>query len=223
MNKYSYRWLLPLLLCLLAACGDDDYHYPSVKLEFLTAMSGADGYLQSVVTDEGKTYQVVEDATHTQLDANASVRIISNYEPAVGADGTTGVKLYALSGVPSYAPKPADQFKDGVVTDPADIMSIWMGYNFLNMTLEVRENGAHAFNFIEDKVTVDAATGCSDVYLTLYHDAKEDMQSYSRRAYASIPLYQYAVEGVQKVTIHFSLHTYSGDIKTYDFEYNPQL
>lgn len=223
MNKYSYRWLLPLLLCLLAACGDDDYHYPSVKLEFLTAVSGADGYLQSVVTDEGKTYRVVEDATHTQLEANASVRIISNYEPAVGADGTTGVKLYALSGVPSYAPKPADQFKDGVVTDPADIMSIWMGYNFLNMTLEVRENGAHAFNFIEDKVTVDAATGCSDVYLTLYHDAKEDVQSYSRRAYASIPLYQYAVEGVQKVNIHFSLHTYSGDIKTYDFEYNPQL
>lgn len=54
MKKYCDWWLLPLLACLLAGCGDDDYHYPSVKLEFLTAFSGADGYLRSVVTDEGK-------------------------------------------------------------------------------------------------------------------------------------------------------------------------
>ncbi len=52
MKKYCDWWLLPLLACLLAGCGDDDYHYPSVKLEFLTAFSGADGYLRSVVTDE---------------------------------------------------------------------------------------------------------------------------------------------------------------------------
>ena len=61
MKKYCDWWLLPLLACLLAGCGDDDYHYPSVKLEFLTAFSGADGYLQSVVTDEGETLPVVED------------------------------------------------------------------------------------------------------------------------------------------------------------------
>lgn len=46
MKKYCDWWLLPLLACLLTGCGDDDYHYPSVKLEFLTAFSGADGYLQ---------------------------------------------------------------------------------------------------------------------------------------------------------------------------------
>lgn len=36
MKKYCDWWLLPLLACLLTGCGDDDYHYPSVKLEFLT-------------------------------------------------------------------------------------------------------------------------------------------------------------------------------------------
>ena len=65
MKKYCDWWLLPLLACLLAGCGDDDYHYPSVKLEFLTAFSGADGYLRSVVTDEGETLPVVEDKTKT--------------------------------------------------------------------------------------------------------------------------------------------------------------
>ena len=69
MKKYCDWWLLPLLACLLAGCGDDDYHYPSVKLEFLTAFSGADGYLRSVVTDEGETLPVVEDKTKTNIEA----------------------------------------------------------------------------------------------------------------------------------------------------------
>ena len=133
MKKYCDWWLLPLLACLLAGCGDDDYHYPSVKLEFLTAFSGADGYLRSVVTDEGETLPVVEDKTKTNIEANASVRVISNYASEVTADGTAGAVLYALSGV----------------------------------------------------------------------------------------LRQYAAEGIQKVMVHFSVHTYSGDIKTYDFVYNP--
>lgn len=221
MKKYCYGWLLPLLACLLAACGDDGYHYPSVKLEFLTAFSGADGYLQSVVTDEGETLPVVEDKTKTNIEANASVRIIGNYASEVTADGTAGAVLYALSGVSSVAPRTAGEFEEGIKTDPADVLGIWMGFDYLNMTLIVKENGEHKFHFIEDEVAVDTATGCSEVYLTLYHDAKEEVESYARRAYASMPLRQYAVEGIRKVRVHFSVHAYSGDIKTYDFVYNP--
>ena len=36
-----------------------------IRDRFLTAFSGADGYLQSVVTDEGETLPVVEDKTKT--------------------------------------------------------------------------------------------------------------------------------------------------------------
>lgn len=221
MKKYCYGWLLPLLVCLLAACGDEDYHYPSVKLEFLTAFSGADGYLQSVVTDEGETLPVLEDKTKTNMEANASARIISNYAREAATDGTAGVVLYALSKVVSVAPRAADKFEEGVKADPADVLAVWMGHDYLNMMLEVKENGEHKLHFVEDEVTVDAAAGCSEVHLTLYHDAQEEMASYSRRAYASVPLRQYAVEGIRKVAVRFSVHTYSGDIKTYDFVYNP--
>ena len=192
MKKYCDWWLLPLLACLLAGCGDDDYHYPSVKQDFMTAFSGAD-----------------------------SVRVISNYASEVTADGTAGAVLYALSGVLSVVPQTVDKFEEGVKTDPTDVLGIWMGLDYLNMTLIVKENGEHKFHFIEDEVIVDTATGCSEVYLTLYHDAKEEVVSYTRRAYASVPLRQYAAEGIQKVMVHFSVHTYSGDIKTYDFVYNP--
>ncbi|WP_418698733.1 hypothetical protein [Bacteroides sp.] len=223
MNKYCYWWLLPLLVCLLAACGDDEYHYPSVKLEFLTAYSGADGNLQSILTDEGRTLPVVEDLSSLKMDANSSARIVANYADAVAADGTTGVKLYASMKVVSPVPQAADKFENGIKTNPADILSIWLGLDYLNITLQVKEDGQHLLHFIEDEVTVDVATGQSDVYITLYHESDESMISYTRRAYASMPLRQYAVEGVQKVTVHFSLHTYSGDIKTYDIEYIPSL
>ena len=93
----SLCWFLPVLVFMLVSCGDDDdYHYPSVKLDFLTAQAGADGSLQSVLTDEGETLAIVEDASKTRIDANASTRIVSNYGKAEAADGTSGVKLYAV-------------------------------------------------------------------------------------------------------------------------------
>ena len=59
------------------------------------------------------------------------------------------------------------------------------------------------------------------VYGVKYHDANGDVQAYTKRAYLSIPLRQYAVEGVKKISVHFSLNTYASGIKTYTFDYIP--
>ena len=142
----SLCWFLPVLVFMLVSCGDDDdYHYPSVKLDFLTAQAGADGSLQSVLTDEGETLAIVEDASKTRIDANASARIVSNYGKAEAADGTSGVKLYAVLSAISPVPQSADKFKDGIKRDPADILSIWMGIDYLNIMLEIKsQNGKHS-------------------------------------------------------------------------------
>ena len=41
-RKLHVIWLWGLLF-LMTACGDDDYYYPSVKLEFVTVEAGEDG------------------------------------------------------------------------------------------------------------------------------------------------------------------------------------
>ena len=41
-RKLHVVWLWGLLF-LMTACGDDDYYYPSVKLEFVTVEAGEDG------------------------------------------------------------------------------------------------------------------------------------------------------------------------------------
>lgn len=121
----------------------------------------------------------------------------------------------------SPVPQPAGKFKEGIKTDPADVLSIWMGLDYLNITLSIKsQGGRHTFHFIEDEVVSDVETGHKEVYLTLYHDAGHDT-GYTQRAYLSVPLRQYAAEAMEKVTVHFSLYTYSGEIKTYDFDYMP--
>lgn len=218
-----FRWLFLLwAVCLLAACGDDEYHYPSVKLEFLTATTGADGTLQSVTTDAGTVYPVLVDGTGLKADGETTLRILSNYETLEAADGTTGVRLYASSQVVAPLPRPASEFEEGIKHDPAEVQSIWMGYGYLNIILQVKaQNGKHTFHFIEESVS-EPDNGCRDVCLTLYHDAAGDLEAYTRRAYLSVPLRHYATEGVRQVNVHFSLHTTTGEVKTYDQVYVPK-
>lgn len=223
-RKYGlWLWVWMTAGLLLSACGEDAYHYPSVRLEFLTAYSDVEGQLDRVVADDGKEYPVWTDDSGSQTRPDSLVRIISNYE-VVQAEGTEGVRLYAVSAAIAPVPLPADKFADGVKTDPVDVLSIWLGRNYLNLMLEVKaQHARHQFHFVENRVTVDAEARRSSVELTLYHDDGGDTQAYTQRAYCSVPLAGYAVEGVDVVELDFHVHTYSGEVSTYHFEYIPIL
>lgn len=224
MIRGKYYWLLfTLLVSLLTSCGDDDYHYPSVKLEFMTAFSGEDGSLKSVLTDEGEQYPVLENASKLTIDPNSFVRIVSNYEPVKTVEGVAGVKLYAVLGTISPFPLPAEKFENGIKTDPVELQSIWMGIDYLNLLLGIKtQDGKHLLHFVEDEVVKEESTGLVTVHLTLYHDATDDVLAYTKRAYVSVPLWQYAEEWVRKVTVTMDIKIYSGETKTYQFDYIPK-
>lgn len=214
MKKYCCGLFAVIVSWLLVSCGGDDYHYPSVKQDFLTAFPGTDGRLESVLTDEGDTFCVVEDMSG--LCADAPVRIVANYE-TLAADGgkVAGVKLYGVLQAVSPVPLVADEFKEGVKTEPSEIQSIWLGHDYLNIILKVRQQGKHLFHFVEDEVSADEESGRVKVRLTLYHDVSSSVQDYGKRAYLSVPLRQYMTEGVQGVDVSFNVYTYSGSLKTY--------
>lgn len=210
------------LLCLaLTACGEDDYHYPSVKLEFLTACSDAEGALVEVVTDEGRRYDIWAGASNLHIRPDSVIRIISNYDLIREGD-TEGVRLYAVSGAIAPQPLPQEKFPDGIKTDPVDVVSIWMGYDYLNLILGVKaQSGKHQFHFVEDEVVLDAESRRSAVTLTLYHDDGGDVPAYTQRAYCSVPLSQYALDDVDVVEISFRVCVGTDEMKTYRFEYRP--
>lgn len=215
MKKYCCGLLAVVWSWLLVSCGDDDYYYPSVKQDFLTAFYGADGQLEAVQTDDGEKLRVVEDMSGSRADADVSVRIIANYETVLSDNEVAGVKLYALSQTISPVPLPADKFEEGIKTEPSEVQSIWRGQDYLNIVLEVRQQGQHLLHFVEDEVVIDETGGRATVRLTLYHAVSSTVQDYGKRAYLSVPLKQYMVGGVQEVDVYFSVYTYSGCFKTY--------
>lgn len=215
MKKYCCGLLVVVLLCLFVSCGDDDYHYPSVKQDFLTAFSGSDGRLESVLTDEGETFQIVEDASGLRVNADTAIRIVANYETLVTDNDVIGGKLYALLQTVSPIPLAAAEFEGGVKTEPSEIQSIWLGYGYLNIVLKVKQQGKHLFHFVEDEVVVDRDNGRVTVQLTLYHDISSIVQDYSKRAYLSVPLKQYMADGIKDMSVYFRIYTYSDRFKTY--------
>ena len=210
--------LFLLVLCLCYGCSkEEEYYYPSVKLEFLTATTNQKGIIQEVIADNGKVYHVQNDGSNLKLPADTLLRIVTNYEEVEG-----GVKLYGAAVPISNIPIPVAEFKEEMVHDPASIQSIWMGRDYLNMILQVKaQNKKHTFRFIEQEATIDEETNELNLLIGLYHKNNGDLEAYTQRAYASLPLKQYAEKGYSKINIRFTLNTNEGETQEYKFEYLP--
>ena len=209
-RKLHVVWLWGLLF-LMTACGDDDYYYPSVKLEFVTVEAGEDGRIQTLIPDKGEALPVAEDRTGSTIAANTSRRVMSNYEVLSGENTAT---IYSLQSLITPVPKPEDDpiYKDGIKLDPVEMVSIWLGRDYLNMILNLKVNGGkqHVFGIVEDLSEFETN---GTVNMLLYHDANGDEEYYNRRAYLSVPLDKYAdaENPGQKITIKFKYYTYDKD------------
>lgn len=210
MRRSLYAACLWGLIMLMTGCGGEDgYHYPSVKLEFVTVAAGEDGCIRMLVPDKGEALSVCEDRTQTVISSNAARRVLSNYEVL-----PEGARIYSLQSLITPEPKPADDqvYENGIKTDPVEMVSIWMGRDYLNMilNLKVGTGKGHTFGIVEDVSELETK---GVVNLLLYHDADGDMESYNRRAYVSVPLAKYADAAGhgRAVKIRFKYYTYGSD------------
>lgn len=102
-NKLHTIGLIGLLL-LVVACGDDEYYYPSVKLEFVTVKSGSDGKLQTLLPDNGDEMLVSKDRTNSTISPNNSKRVLANYE-VLSHNGVASATIYSLQSLITMTPK----------------------------------------------------------------------------------------------------------------------
>ncbi|MDR0939102.1 MAG: NigD-like protein [Mediterranea sp.] len=205
--------LFLLLLLAVAACKDDKYHYPSVKLEFVTLLSDEEGKVATLIPDMGDPLRVSLDRTASTFTPSSTLRALSNYE-TIGSGTTATAVIYSLQSPIVPTPKPAsdEAFKDGIKHDPVNVTSIWMGRDYLNMilNLKVDTGKGHVFGIVEDTTELETA---GVVTLSLYHDSAGDAEHYNRSAYLSIPLKQYQVlpRPSAPITIKFKYYTYDAD------------
>ena len=223
--------LLPLAL----ACEDSEYHYPSVKLEFVTVVAGEDGGLRTLVPDKGDELAIANDYTQTSITPNSESRVLSNYEETEGENGAAAANIYSVQSLIVLEPLDKNDEEATAVPlgkDPVEVTSIWMGRDYLNMILNVKVKGdkPHAFRLLyEEEEPVD---GERVFLLTLYHDANGDAEYYNRNAYVSVPLAGLAGDPAQTIRIKFKYYMYNedGEVEESDkycgadfegFEYTP--
>lgn len=216
--------LLPMMACLTACSNDDDgYNYPSVKLEFLSAQTDIDGRLTRIISDDGKYMDVSEDVSEQFYQPDTLIRIIANYQQVAGEPQQSGfyAKLYAWRNILAPQPLAASKFKEGVSHDPVEVVSVWKGYDYINLMLNVREqSGKHIFHFVEEEVRTNSDG--LNIYVSLYHKAAESTQDYDKRVYLSLPYYHYLTQAVEEgyegdVNIHLSIETYDKGVLNYSF------
>lgn len=204
---------MPAVVCLaalLASCGGDDYHYPSVKEEFYTLHTGRDGLPESILTDGGSEYRVVENKSYYSSTPDTTLRAVGYYEETAG-----GVILYSPSPAISHRPIPAEAYADSASTAPVALQSIWPGLDYLNIVLQVKNNGGHhSLVFLEDSV-VTAAGGVKSVYVSIYHNAHGDAEGYTSRAYLSLPLSVYLDASTDELDVSVSFLNYGQQTETH--------
>lgn len=209
LNSMTLLVLLLLTITFTSCKENNDYIYPSVKLDFLTANTDALGNISSIVNNEGSVLSVINDRTKTKLKANSQQRIISNYE-----EHAEGVEIYALAQIIGAKPLKLDdkELENGIKTDPIEVISISKGYGFLNLVLSVKmQNQKHYLHSVEESITYDDNHE-KRVNLLLYHDANNDAMSFGNRIYMSIDVSSYLSEDTDKVKIILSYHDLNGKL-----------
>lgn len=195
----------------LTGCSEDT-SYPSVTTSFVDAITDGKGVIASIRTDNGNVY---EPDSRTQTNsADSTIRCLCTYEimqQDMPGNGTTtaypAIHVYSLRHVFSENPKKRSAFS-ALPQDPVKVTSVWKGGNYINMYLGILTTNVatHSFAFCEDSITV-SRTGKTSVFLSLLHLRPEhDPESYTEKAYISMPIHSYS----DMDTIVFHINSYEG-------------
>lgn len=210
-------WVLLLFPLLICCKKEDDYVYPPVLTEILSAGTTAGGYLSYLHTDKGKTYRAINGERISGLSPDTLYRVIGVYEITGEESKQAEALIYSLKMIVSPNPVKADRISGGIKTDPVEIQSIWRSGDYINLALLVKaQNGKHSFHFIQTDLKEEG--NCKKLYLALYHDRGDDVEAYTQTAYLSVPLAKYQNILEPGDSILFSINTYKG-LKVYHLVY----
>lgn len=205
--------LVFFLTLVLSSCSKDDYTYPSVQKEMVTAEFTQSGGLSSIITDDGVLHRVSSVAVPTSH-VDSTSRVICNYEMVEG----TSDPVIVHSVTPVYCQKPvlSDDLPE-LWEDDITVQSIWKGNGYLNMALEVLSTGRpHDFRFVDfdHRILQD---GSLRVDILLDHDMRENKEGYTQLIYASLPVADYFMFA-RRVQIRIYASLWEGEPYEFLFE-----
>lgn len=195
------RRMIGLLAGLLALSGcskEEESNFPNASWMMADAMMDANGTPIQLHTDDGKTYRItnpdflkerlLESGPGMYKDTLIRTNCVCILHPLPSAEATL------LDAVQAFAPLPipAEDFKNGVKTDPVYIRSIWKTDRYINLTLEpMGKDKSLAFHFA-DYGWHETHDGKRIQKLVVHHNQNGDYPAFRRTVYLSVPIWQYA-------------------------------
>lgn len=203
MKKTTCLLLLSLTaLVLTLSCSKEEEIVPVVK-EFVSADTNRQGFICAISNDRGNRY-VTSDTV--RLEADSTYRLIMSYY--VNPDMSSATILDYASVISSPA---REAEKDDASSDPVNIRSAWIGGGWLNLIIELKGLEKKHLLYAVEK------SDSTRVAFSIFHDANEDISSYTATAYMSIPLKQYADVLSVNDTITLSYTDFNGIVRTGTF------
>lgn len=218
--KWKSFLILLAGITAISSCKKDEYVYPNVLTEFVDITTSSTGRLSYINCDNGESYQIKDRSGIEGFIPDTTYRAISVYEPEIEKNkNNNNAKLYSCQFIVSPVPVPEDKFNKEIKTDPVDIDRIWLSGNYINMILDIMaKDKSHGICFILNGIS-DTKNGYKTINMTVYHNNNDDYEAYTKKAYASIPLWPYndILNKGDKIIIR--INTYKEGMTVREFEY----
>ena len=214
MKLLLKRYFILFAVVLLTACGEEEYVFPDLITEMSCLRTDSKGFGTQIITDEGTIWHLQEGSRPDSLTADSLYRVVSRFAPVADSEAVA----YSFWKVISPLPKPESEY-ESIRLDPVDIQSIWRSGNYLNMILQVMvKDKEHELSFIDNGI-IPNNNGTRTLYLTLFHDRKNDVEGFDQKFYLSVPLWHYQGKLNKGDAIVFQLYTYKEGMTTRTFIY----
>ena len=204
MQRIAFLSLFLLLLCV-SCSNDDDRVVPNVLTEICDICIDESGIAVTATLDNG----TVLDISSQQLTASVADTVLRSVIDYAIVDGLP--KVYNNSPAFCSEALPQDSF-NALPQDPLKVISVWQAGKYINMVLGEMTTGKapHAYAFCIEELRGKT------LYVSLLHKQPEgDAESYTRKAYASLPLANTYVTDYDSIAL--SITTFEG-VQTYTFE-----
>ena len=198
---YAISLLLPLLLlsCEHTSYDTGDGRYSHMQTDYVT-VTVHDDYVQSIVTDEGRSLAYSKGMTYDVEPVDTTLRWLLYYND----NGNDPIEIVGRNTM--WLLKPKERYEIAMMkTDPVTVTGVWVAKNgkYLNLRLGLKtgktddRQAKHTVSLIKEGVSDDV------VYYTLYHDQADIPQYYTQE-------YFFTVEAPEQKEIDLTINTYNG-------------
>lgn len=209
MNIHSLKLVLMATVIALCGCTSETYdsgdgYYSYMQADMCEANTSSDSQLQSILTDDGTTWQLSKAATADWVNRpDTTYRALVYYNNVSQSGNTALMEIVNIAQVPVIGVMERAKLLK-MKTDPVEVVSLWKSGTgkYINVRLNVKtgsvdDDAKGQTLALRKDSTTTAEDGKTCSHLTLYHDQGDVPEYYSQSVLFSLPVSRIDADSVR--------------------------